>query len=156
MTPQDLRARLASLPADTPRHKALERALAEGVGFGQAWYHSQKEHWHGWLGEYDGPGAYGRKGWANRDAAFIWNHIQCAPMLFWLAEALGLPETDLERAYQDILAAPKRNASQCAVLRRVFPWEVIEAALPPAPPKGPMAKLKAIVTRITGKTDVLP
>ena len=76
-------------------------------------------------------------------------------MLFWIAEAPGLPEADLDRAYQDILAAPKGNASQCAALRRVFPWEVIEAALPPAPQKGPIAKLKALVTRITRKSDKL-
>ncbi len=67
-----------------------------------------------------------------------------------------VPEADLDRAYQDILAAPKRNASQCAALRRVFRWHVIESALPPAPREGPLAKLKALVTRITRKTEKLP
>ena len=156
MTPSELWLCIKDLPPDTPRHLALSKELGEGAGIGRAWYLHQKEHWQGWLGEYDGPGAYGRKGWANRDAAFIWNHIQCAPMLFWLAEALGLPKADLDRAYQDILAAPKRNASQCAALRRVFEWHVIESALPPAPAMGPMAKLKSIAARIMRMTDKRP
>lgn len=148
MTPQDLWSRICDLPPDTPRHLALCKALGEGAGFGRAWYRDQREHWQGWLGAYDGPGAYGRKDWASRDAKFIWNHIQCAPMLFWLAEALGLPDSDLDRAYSDILAAPKRNAPQCAALRRVFPWSVIEEALP-KPPRGTFAKLKAALRSIT-------
>jgi hypothetical protein len=142
MTPKQLWQHIQSLPADTPRHLALSKDLGEGAGFGRAWYQNQKEHWQGWLGEYDGPGAYDRKEWASRDAKFIWNHIQCAPMLYWLAEALGLPDTDLDRAYQDIIAAPKRNAAQCAALRRVFPWATIEEALLKRP-NGIAAKVKA-------------
>lgn len=149
MTPQELWLPIQHLPPDTPRHLALSDDLYVGTGIGRAWYQHQREHWEGWLGAYDGPGAYGRKEWASRDAKFIWNHIQCVPMLYWLAEALALPDVDLDRAYQDVIAAPKRDASQCAALRRVFPWHVIEAALPPHPPKGPIAKLKAIVSLIT-------
>ena len=140
MTPQDLRARLQRLPDETPKYRALEHALRDGTGYGRAWYRTQREHWLGWLGAYDGPGAYGRAEWASRDAAFVWNHIQCAPMLFWLAEALALPDAVLDRAYQDIVAAPKRGASQCAALRRIIPWVDIEAALL-ARPKGVLGKL---------------
>lgn len=142
MTPQDLWSRIRNLPYDTPRHLALSKDLSEGAGIGKAWYEHQKQHWEGWLGAYDGPGAYGRKEWASRDAKFIWNHIQCAPMLYWLAEALGLPEADLERAYREVLAAPKRNAPQCAALRRVLPWAMIEDALLRRP-YGPIAKLRS-------------
>ncbi len=56
MTRQDLHARMADLPADTPRHLALSHALAEGAGYGRAWYRTQCEHWQGWLGAFDGPG----------------------------------------------------------------------------------------------------
>lgn len=36
----------------------------------RAWYDTQKEHWLGWLADYDGPGYYGRqhRGAATRDA----------------------------------------------------------------------------------------
>ena len=115
MTPQELLFRIQDLPAETPKFRALELALKEGTGYGRAWYLTQKEHWQGWLGEYDGPGAYGRKEWASRDAAFAWNHIVCAPMLFWLVEALGLPEADLDHAFQAVIAANPRGAAQCAV-----------------------------------------
>jgi hypothetical protein len=102
----------------------LEQALGEGIGFG-AWYSSQKEHWLGWLGEYDGPGAYGRQTGKARGARYVYNHIQCAPMLFWLAEALEVEENALDAAFEAVLAAPKRNASLCAALRRVIPWDVV-------------------------------
>ncbi len=145
MTPQELRRRIACLPEDTPRHKALERELGEGVGFRGAWYRSQKEHWLGWLAEYAGPGAYGRQDATPRSAKAVWNRIQCAPMLFWLAEALNLPEAELDHAFLAVTKAPRRNASQCAALRKVFPWEVIEHALPPA------TLARRILSRLSGE-----
>ena len=65
-------------------------------------YGSQKEHWLGWLREYNGPGAYGRQTGKTRDAQFAFNHGQCAPMLFWLAEALEMPDARLTLAYSAI------------------------------------------------------
>ncbi|MGH1578740.1 hypothetical protein [Planktotalea sp.] len=130
MQPSDLRYRIKRLDADTPRHKALEHALQEGVGYGSAWYGSQKEHWLGWLAEYDGPGAYGRRGDPNRDARYVYNHIQCAPMLFWLAEASGIEDKLLSKAFNVVINAPATNASQCAALRRVLPWEAVAMRLP--------------------------
>lgn len=61
MTPRELRRHIKRLNPDTPKHKALEHELGEGVGYRNAWYSSQKEHWLGWLAEYSGPGAYGRQ-----------------------------------------------------------------------------------------------
>ena len=65
------------LPPDEPRSQP-------GV-----WYRTQKEHWLGWLGEYHGPGAYGRAPSEERDARFVYNHIVCPEMLLWLIEASG-------------------------------------------------------------------
>ena len=127
MRPKELRHRIKQLDAHTPRYRALELALEEGVGFGGAWYSSQKEHWLGWLAEYHGPGAYGRKVDPRRDARYVYNHIQCAPMLFWLSEALDMPTVDLDCAFQAVIDAPKRNASQCGALRNVLPWEDVSA-----------------------------
>ena len=129
MTPRVLRAHILPLPADTPRHVELERAVGVGVGDGRAWYRHQKEHWLGWLAEYGGPGAYGRTPDAGRDAAYVYNHIQCAPMLFWLSEALRVDDGMLGRAFAAVIAADPRGASQCAALRRVLPWGTVEAAL---------------------------
>jgi len=47
----------------------------------------QKEHWLGWLGAHHGPGAYGRKSNAKRNAMYAYNHIVEFKMLLWLMEA---------------------------------------------------------------------
>lgn len=125
-----LRRRIKRLEASTPLHKALERELREGVGFNNAWYRSQKEHWLGWLAEYDGAGAYGRKVHKGKDARFIYNHIQCAPMLFWLAEAVGVDGSRLNETYTRVIEAPSKNASQCGALRKVISWDDIAPKLP--------------------------
>ncbi len=52
----------------------------------RVWYTTQKEHWLGWLGEYDGPGGYGRVPGKKRDAKFAYNHIVNPEMLLWLFE----------------------------------------------------------------------
>ncbi|WP_417259351.1 hypothetical protein [Celeribacter sp.] len=129
MNARQLRRKIKRLDADTPKHKQLEQALQEGVGFGNAWYGSQKEHWLGWLAEYDGPGAYGRLTGQPRDARYIYNHIQCAPMLFWLTEAVEVPNDTLEHAFEAVVSAPHKNASQCAALRKMVPWDDVEARL---------------------------
>ena len=129
MKPSVLRAHIRPLPQDTPRHKELEHALRVGVGYSGAWYGSQKEHWLGWLAEYSGPGAYARTVGKSRDAAYVYNHIQCAPMLFWLSEALGAPDAQLESAFQAVVDAVPRGAPQCAALRRVLPWHRVETLI---------------------------
>lgn len=129
MTPKQLRRSIKTLPEDLPRYRIIERQLEEGSGYANAWYTSQKQHWMGWLTEYNGLGAYGRKTHKGRDARFVYNHIQCSPMLFWLAEALKLRKDKLDEAEQAIMAAPRRNASQCAAFRLVIPWSEIEIGL---------------------------
>jgi hypothetical protein len=124
MTPLVLRAYIKPLPEYLPQTKAMERALREGVGFNRAWYRSQKEHWLGWLAQYDGPGAYGRSD-TKRDAQFVYNHIQCAPMLFWLSEALDTPSDILDTTFEAVVAAPNRGAQKCAALRSNLPWDQI-------------------------------
>ena len=129
MTPRALKARIRPLPEAVPRHRDQEQAIGVGVGFANAWYRSQKQHWMGWLGEYDGLGAYGRQTGQPRDARYAYNHIQCAPMLFWLAEALNADAAQLDKAYAAVLDAKPRGAAQCGALRRVLPWADIAALL---------------------------
>jgi hypothetical protein len=145
MNARQLRRKIKRLYADTPRHKHLELALQEGVGFGNAWYGSQKEHWLGWLAEYDGPGAYGRQTGTPRDARYIYNHIQCAPMLFWLAEAVETPTVTLDETFKAVVAAPEKNASQCAALRKVVPWDNIETQLLTRSPNSVLSAAQALV-----------
>jgi hypothetical protein len=62
-------------------------------------HHPNKEHWIGWLEEYDGPGYYNRRHpSAHRDAAFVYNHLHCPPMLSWVAEHAQVPAKVLREA----------------------------------------------------------
>ncbi len=126
MTPLELRTLIAELPERVPLTDALEaQNRPQSSRLQTTWYRSQKEHWLGWLGEYGGPGAYGRKN-IRRDARFIYNHFQCLPGLVWLAEALGV-EGPLLVTGQEAMADAKDNlVSQCAAFRRVVPWDVLE------------------------------
>jgi hypothetical protein len=126
MTPKQLLTHVRKLNENGSVTAALTHAL--GPGRRTPWYRHQKEHWEGWLGEYDGPGAYDRNDW-HRDAGYVYGHIQCAPMLLWLAEAAGLPKSTLTSAKQAVLKAGTSPAGQCAALRRVIPWSHVEGAL---------------------------
>jgi hypothetical protein len=92
------------------------------------WYQTQHEHWLGWLGEYDGPGAYGRKSDQKRDARFAYNHIVCPQLLLYLVHAIPLrPElvTAAETAYQTGSSLMAKSGA----IRKVVPWAEIYQAL---------------------------
>lgn len=129
LSPIGLRAHIHALEEHCPQYSALEKAIGVGVGYSGAWYGSQKEHWIGWLSEYDTSGAYGRETKVLRDASYVYNCIQCAPMLFWLSEALGAPKVHLDSAFDAVVHAPRKGASQCAAFRKIFPWSEVEALL---------------------------
>ena len=134
MTPGALAKKIKMLRLEAPITTVFERALIKrGVWIREgAWYSTQKQHWLGWLAEYNGPGAYNRKTWRGRSAEFVYNHVVCSPMLLWLAEAAGVPKGKLRIAKRAMLGAGPRLASQAAALRQLIPWSVIEDKLRPA------------------------
>jgi len=109
----------------------LESALARRrLNDGKrVWYKSQKEHWRGWLLEYDGPGAYGRKTWNGRSAEYVYNHINCAPMVLWLGDACGVSRSKMKAAVRAAPKAGSNSSAQCAAIRREVPWTLIEECL---------------------------
>ena len=122
-TPAHLRKVIARLPGRFPPDQ--QSRAERGPARRDAWYSSpQKEHWLGWLGGYDGPGAYARKKW-DRSAAYVYNHVVCPPMLFWLAEAAGVPKDTLMRAEDEALAAQPVMPAQCAAIRNEIPWVLV-------------------------------
>jgi hypothetical protein len=98
-----------SLPCDEPR-------VRPGV-----WYTTQKQHWLGWLGEYDGPGAYARMPGKQRDAKFAYNHIVCPEMLLWLIEAAGVRQ-DLVQAARSACGTGTTLMQKSGAIRRHVPW----------------------------------
>jgi hypothetical protein len=92
------------------------------------WYKTQKEHWLGWLAEYDGPGAYGRKGDKKQDAEFAYNHIVEYRMLLWIVDAAGV-ERKLVRQAKATVDEKKSLSSNSAAIRKIVPWKVLATAL---------------------------
>ncbi len=92
------------------------------------WYKTQKEHWLGWLGEYKGPGAYGRKGGKDQGAEYAYNHIVEYRMLLWLIEAAGV-ESKLVKAAKSIVNEEKSMHANSAAIRKIVPWEMLASML---------------------------
>jgi len=103
------RRMIERLPSDETHHQP-------GV-----WYTTQKEHWLGWLREYDGPGAYGRISGQNRDAKYAYNHIVCPEMLLWLIEAAGVRRDLVENA-RAAYQAGTTMMQKSGAIRRCVPW----------------------------------
>ena len=153
MTPSELRERIRPLKESGAVTEAFERELWFGDGPRTTWYRSQREHWLGWLAEYDGPGFYGRTN-SNRDAKFIYNHINCAPMLLWLCEALGGDEARLLEAKAAVLVAGSNEAQRAAALRRVLPWAEVETLLEAATCRRSIRELgSSLISRLTRQRD---
>ena len=92
------------------------------------WYTTQKQHWLGWLGEYHGPGAYGRKSNAKRDARYAYNHIVQFKMLLWLTEAAGV-RNGLVISARRVCKGASSLQQKSAAIRKHIPWDELETAL---------------------------
>jgi hypothetical protein len=104
------------LPSDKPRSYPGKQ------------FKTQKEHWLGWLGEYDGPGAYGRKSSEKRDAKFTYNHIVEYRMLLWLINAAKVKP----RLVKTALSAAEQASSlpgKSAAIRKYVSWEEVANVL---------------------------
>mgnify|MGYP002759337616 CR=1 FL=1 len=115
--------RLCSLIRKLPDEQEITDEY-ESQSSGRAWYRTQKEHILGWLSEYNGPGAYGRRNPSDSSRAF-YNHFRCVAGLLWLAEALGEDVAVLRDAVAASDSAGPNLGSQCAAFRRVVPWSRI-------------------------------
>jgi deoxyribodipyrimidine photolyase-like uncharacterized protein len=104
------------LPIDEPRDNP------------RVWYKTQKEHWLGWLSDYNGLGGYGRKPGQNRDARFAYNHVVCPNLLLYLIRAIPLrPELveAAEKAYQNGSSLMEKSGA----IRKIAPWSEIYKAI---------------------------
>jgi hypothetical protein len=131
MTPLWLAREIQKLKVHAPVTSAFERDLIVRNDWGRdgVWYANQKEHWLGWLSEYDGPGYYGRKKPTRRSAEFAYNHVVCPPMVLWLGEAAGVTRKKVLGAKQAALSGPRRLPSMSAAIRKIIPFAEIESLL---------------------------
>ena len=97
-------------------------------------YPSHKAHWIGWLDDYvAGRTYYGRKH-HDRSCQYIWNHLQCGPMLVWLAEATKAADRNpLLTCVRICRIEDWRGAAKCGEIRRLLPWVIVLKALEALP-----------------------
>jgi hypothetical protein len=131
-TPLQLRAAIGRLSPESP-HTNRFAAMWRERGGGQqerkeVWYTTQQEHWLAWLSQYDGPGAYDRKG-TNLSASFAYNHIVNPQMLVYLAEAAGVADALVDDAVEAALASSSTMSSMSSAIRKMIPWELVETRL---------------------------
>lgn len=107
---------IQALPSDSPRIYPKKR------------YTTQKEHWLGWLKDYHGPGAYGRRPETRRDAEYVYNHVVEVGMLLWLIDAAGVDSRSVSAARQSA-AKGTTLAQKSAAVRRLVPWAEVENVL---------------------------
>ena len=111
----DLLIAISRLPEDRRRRSGV-------------WYESQKEHWIGWLFDYNSRGAYGRKVTSGRDARFVYNHIVCPELLVYLADSSGVSRS-LVRQAKKLATSDDNEMARAGAIRQIIPWEVVQEAL---------------------------
>jgi hypothetical protein len=120
--PGQLLARVRKFPAVLPISGKMELSSR---------HDSHRDHWIKWLEECDGPGYYNRKN-PNRDAAFIYSHVQSASMVVYLGEAAGVETARVKAAFHVATTSAFRNrAALTAATRRALPWSLVAKALWP-------------------------
>ncbi|WP_316195152.1 hypothetical protein [Bradyrhizobium sp. SZCCHNRI3052] len=83
-----------------------------------------QDSWLGWLDGYRGPGYYNRSDW-DRDARFVYQHLNSGPAIVWLNEAAGVDRELIERALRAIRAGADHPQMLAKIARQILPWEQV-------------------------------
>jgi len=127
--PHLLRQKILHLKAIHPITARFESAIAQRDSRKKdPWCGRQKEHWLGWLKDYNGPGYYDRRSW-DVTAETVYNRVVNPSMVLWLCEAAGVPKSIIEDASSAALAGSQTMAAQSGAIRRVIRWGMIEERL---------------------------
>ena len=121
------RSKLLRIIRKLPEHQPIACSIPPPSS-----YDSHKDHWIGWLSHYNGPGYYGRK-YHDRSCQYVWNHLQCGPMLVWLAEAVSVDKRLVRTAALHCKTQGVREAAICGAIRKCLPWSVVLKALEALP-----------------------
>jgi hypothetical protein len=120
---------VSGFPETTPISDRLSAILNQRKKVGQSEDERKQNFKEGilqWLREYHQPGYYKRKE-PGKSAKYMYNHLQSPDGIIYLAEAAGVSEELLERAFQaasDPLLLTK--SSQSGAVRELIPWEAVE------------------------------
>ena len=85
----------------------------------------EREHMAIWFraNETTGSGSYSRLE-PNKSARRCYNSLMNAASLLWIAEAVGIDEPTVERAYEEAAAAGDYRRA-CGAIRRIITWDMI-------------------------------
>lgn len=133
VTQSQLKRIIAAAPANLPRTDALQQRIKIGVGFHNKWYRSQKEHWLGWIVFQELTARQKQREVSEILAKERWAGLNCIPMMFWLAETVGIDVQTLDLVEKVADAESLKKPCDCPqhgkAMRQVLPWEKIETAL---------------------------
>lgn len=89
---------------------------------------TEREHMVIWFraNETTGSGSYSRQT-PNTSARRCYNALMNAASLLWIAEAAGIDETTLQRAF-DAAAAAGDYRRACGALRKIITWDMVYAS----------------------------
>jgi hypothetical protein len=102
--------------------RRLPATMPESDRLSKGGYATHKDHWIGWLAEYDGPGYYGRSNW-DRDARYVYQHLNNCNMIVWLNEAAGESPATIRAAITAMLRGGPQKATMAGIARFLLPWE---------------------------------
>ena len=118
-TIQELLRAVRRLPAAMP----LSDRLSKGG------YDTHRDHWIGWLEDYDGPGFYGRSDWGV-DARTVYQRLNNGRMIVWLNEAAGERSVLIRTTIREMkLRGNGRKQTEAKIARAHHPWEGVVALL---------------------------
>ncbi len=121
---------LKSLLLNKEDHYSISDAYNETHGqVKNVYWDSQKEHLLPWLDAQvtTGSGSFTRRR-PNTDAKTMYMHLSCPECQLWLAEAAGVDSDLVQKAANEAKRIDK-VVSRAAMIRRIVPWDVIEAKL---------------------------
>ena len=85
----------------------------------------EREHMIIWFepNETCGSGSYSRKS-PNRSARACYGRLGNAASLLWIAEAMGVPDDTVQRAF-DAAVAAGHHRTACSKIRKIVPWDEV-------------------------------
>lgn len=87
----------------------------------------EREHMVEWFraNETEGSGAYSRQS-PNQSARRCYNSLMNAGSPLWIAEAVGVDELTVRRAYEAVIGAGDYRRA-CGAIRKIITWDMIYA-----------------------------
>ncbi len=126
---QDIRcnsfSRLLSTKKD--HYPYSDRYIAEVHDSRSKTVRTEREHMVAWFADNEtkGFGSYSRLE-PNRSARRCYNSLMNAASLLWIAEAVGIDELTVRRAYEAAVAAGDYRRA-CGAIRKIITWDMIYA-----------------------------